>query len=149
MLKGYMAKRATFGLDKIIVERRSLGPTQPFFVTLPPPISVNAMFGQAPGRRRFPTAEYNAWKEDAALRLKAARPPSFPGQVWISIVYSEASRFDTDNAHKGILDLLVQSRVIKDDSKKYVRELRLSWGNNAGARVEIRPYSFSETRSAA
>lgn len=139
---------AIFSLDKIIVEHRPISASHPFVCVLPPPISVNAMFGQAPGRKRFPTAAYASWKEEAALRLMAARPPKFLSQVWIAITYSESSKFDIDNAGKGILDLLVSHGVIKDDSRTYVRELRLTWGNNAGARVEVRPFPFTDARAA-
>jgi len=140
--------RQTFGLDRIRVEHKSLCPTQPFICTLPPPISVNAMYGQAPGRKRFHTTAYSNWIEDAALLLNAAKPPKFPGQVWIGIQVSHSSRLDIDNAAKGILDLLVKQGVIKDDRKKFVQELRLTWGNNSGAKVEVRPFPFEQARVA-
>lgn len=140
--------KTSFGLDRIRVEHKALEPRDPFFVTLPPPISVNAMYGQAPGRKRFHTTAYANWIEDAGRILNAARPPKFPGQVWIGIQVSHSSKLDIDNAAKGILDLLVKQGVIKDDRKKYLQELRLTWGNNSGARVEVRPFPFEQARAA-
>ncbi len=143
-----MAFKNTFGLDRIRVEHKSLGPTQPFVCTLPKPISVNAMFGQAPGRKRFHSAEYSTWIENATLRLKCARPPKFKGQIWIAIMCEDTGRSDIDNKAKGILDLLVREGVIEDDSRNYVRELRLTWGNVTGCRVEVRPTPFEQARAA-
>lgn len=144
-----MGTKFGLGTEHVRVEKGSLGPTHPYICSLPPPISVNAMFGQAPGKKRFHTAEYKVWIEEASLRLTAARPPKFPGQVWIAITYSSYCRFDLDNGAKCVLDLLVSHKVIKDDSPTYLRELRLSWGQNSGARVEIRPFPFADQARAA
>lgn len=133
----------SMSLDRIKAECKPVSAAHPFICVLPPPISVNEMYGQAPGRRRFHSKQYSAWIEDASMRLRAARPPKFTGQVWIAITYSQSSRLDIDNGGKGILDLLVAHHVIKNDNKTYVRELRLSWGINAGARVEVRPFPFN------
>lgn len=138
----------SFGLDRVTVEHRALSPTHPFVCNLPPPISVNAMYGQAPGRKRFHSREYAAWIEDAALILNARRPPKFTGQVWISITYADAGRMDLDNGGKGIIDLLKSQGVIKDDSRRYVREIRYTWGNVHGAKVEVRPFPFEDARAA-
>lgn len=137
-----------YSLESVRIERRSLSASYPFVCVLPPPPSVNELFGQAPGRKRFRTAKYNDWIEEAGLRLNAARPPKFKGQVWISIVYSDQGRGDIDNKAKACLDLLVSHGVIEDDSRPHVRELRLSWGNNAGARIEVRPFPFTEGKAA-
>lgn len=122
---------------------------KPFICVLPPPISVNAMYGQAPRRRRFNSREYNDWIEDATIRLRASKPPKFTGQVWLRLTYSEACRFDTDNAHKGVIDLLKKFGVIVNDTKKYVREVRLGWGQNSGVQVEVFPFPFDQLRAKA
>lgn len=141
--------RANLGLDRIVVERRCLPASRPFIVTLPNPVSVNAMYGQAPGRKRFHSAKYAAWIDEATIYLKAARPPKFKGEVFVSITCEDTGPTDLDNKVKGILDLLVRHGVIEDDSRPFVRGIKLSWGNLSGCRVEVRPYSYSETRTAA
>jgi len=137
-----------FSLD-VPVERKSLGPTHPFTIQLPMPPSTNSLFGQAPGRKRYLTKEYAEWTELAGLILKRARPPKFPAEVFIGITLQDSGNLDGDNRIKAPLDLLVKHQVIKDDSRKYVREIRLMWGNVTGCKIEVRPYSFSETRTAA
>lgn len=141
--------RASFGIDKIVVERRPIPPSRPFCCVLPKPVSVNAMYGQAPGRKRFHSSKYAAWIDEACLRLRAARPPKFKGQVWVTITCEDTGAMDLDNSAKSVLDLMVREGVIEDDGRNFVREIRLAWGNVSGCRVEIRPFSFSETRTAA
>jgi Holliday junction resolvase RusA-like endonuclease len=147
-----MSNVTNFGLDRITVEHRPISQAHAFICVLPPPPSVNSMYGNrrgsSPGRGRFKTKEYAEWIEFAGLRLSAAKPPKYSGQVWIAIQYSDHGNGDIDNKAKSVLDLLVAHKVIKDDSRTYVRELRLSWGNNAGARVEVRPFPFDTGRAA-
>lgn len=106
------------------------------------------MYGQAPGRKRFHSAKYAAWIDEACLRLRAARPPKFKGHVWVTITCEDTGAMDLDNAAKSVLDLAVREGVIEDDGRNFVREIRLAWGNVTGCRLEIRPYSFSETVTA-
>lgn len=139
----------TFGLDKVVVEHRSLGPTHPFIINLPMPPSTNALFGQAPGRKRYTSADYAEWQVVAGTVLKNARAPKFSGQVWIRITLRDSGNLDGDNRIKAPLDLLVKHQIIKDDSRTYVREIRLCWGNVSGARIEIRPFPFPDEARAA
>lgn len=134
--------RGSFGIDHIVVERRKLEPTKPFHVFLPKPVSVNAMYGQAPGRKRFHSAKYAAWIDEATVLLRAAHPPKFKGEVYISIVCEDTGPVDLDNKTKGVLDLLVRHGVIEDDSRPFVRRIDLTWGNVSGCRVEVGPLSL-------
>lgn len=142
-------RRTSFALDKVQVEHRSLAPPRPFSCLLPKPVSVNAMYGQAPGRKRFPTKKYADWKDAADVMLMAARPPKFKGPVFIAITVEDTGALDLDNTAKSCLDLLVRHGVIEDDGRPFVREIRLAWGNVPGCRVDVRAYSYSETRTAA
>ena len=119
----------------------------PFKVLLPLAPSINALFGQAPGRKRYPMPAYKAWIEEAGWLLKQSHPPRYPGQIWLAITYPDSGRFDLDNRIKMYPDLLKKHGVLVDDSRKYLRGLHLSWGDVSGALVEISPVSFSETRS--
>ena len=106
--------------------------------TLPDGVpSVNHMFGQAPGRKRFKTSQYANWIKAATYTLRAAKPLKFFGTVEIEITYPDRGRFDLTNRDKDILDLLVSEGVIVNDSRKYVRRVVLSWGDIENIRVVI------------
>ena len=73
---------------------------------------------------------YEAWCDLAGWNLGARNPPRFKGRVKIALTFGEkGTRADLDNLCKPVLDLLVASGVIPGDSKKYVREILLCWGD--------------------
>ena len=88
----------------------------PFRITLPLAPSINALFGQAPGRKRYPMPAYKAWIEEAGWLLKQSHPPRYPGQIWLAITYPDSGRLDLDNRIKMYPDLLKKHGVIVDDS---------------------------------
>lgn len=119
------------------IEKRAV--TEPVTVIdLPFPISVNEMFGQAPGQKRFPSSRYASWKTEATYRLRSQRPQRFVGRVQITITLEDRTNGDADNLCKGVLDLLVREKIIQDDRRQILRRLTVEWGNVTGARVEIR-----------
>jgi hypothetical protein len=138
--------RQTFSLERIRVEHRAIASARPFRIVLPLPVAANAMYGQAPGRGRFPTPAYADWMERAALRLAAACPPRFRGPVWVAITYEDCGRGEIDDRAKPVLALLAREGVIASDSRACVRGLRLGWGDVTGARVEVRPFAFEDGR---
>jgi Holliday junction resolvase RusA-like endonuclease len=127
--------------NRPLVERRSIAKRKPIVLTLPYPISVNAMFGQAPGRQRFLTKEYADWRERATAALHRQKPGRLTGPVILTLTVEDRGRSDIDNLNKGVLDLLVKERVIEDDRRQIVRSVCTSWGSsgNDGVRVEITP----------
>lgn len=126
--------------DRIVVERRSVAKRKPISITLPYPVSVNAMFGQAPGRQRFPTSTYRDWQERARDALRRQRPGRITGPVVLTLTVEDRGRSDIDNLNKGVLDLLVKEQVIEDDRRQIVRSICSQWGSaNDGVRVEIAP----------
>lgn len=140
--------RASFGLDRVIIERRSIAHSRPFVCYLSKPPSVNEMFGQAPGRKRFISKVYGQWIEESLQVFMCLKPPRYPGQVWLSFTYEDAGQADLDNLCKAIPDILKKANVIVDDSRKYVRGIKLLWGNNRGVKIEIQPYAFDERAAA-
>lgn len=136
-----------FSLD-IPVEKRPIPHGKPFTVYLSKPPSVNEMFGQAPGRKRFISKKYAAWIDESLAVLKCLKHPRYPGEVWLAFTYEDEGSADIDNLCKALPDLLKKAGVIVDDSRKYVRGIHLAWGKNRGVKVEISPFSFSSTVSA-
>ena len=110
-------------------------------IRLPFPPSVNGMFKNVPGRGRAPTKEYEAWKHNAGWELQAQRSriPALASPVEIRIDLDERRRGDADNRTKAVLDLLVAHRIIRSDSKKYVKRVSIGWEVVTGCRVSIIP----------
>jgi crossover junction endodeoxyribonuclease RusA len=107
-----------------------------FNLTVPP--TVNNLFFNVPGKGRVKTAGYVEWLTKAGWELKAHRPPQLDGAVRIDMRFEDAGRKDLDGLPKAILDLLVTHQVIKDDSRKIVRKISLSWDSAVtGAVVEV------------
>lgn len=96
------------------------------------------------GRGRYPTPEYKAWKEQAGLMLRRQKPYAIVGPADVIIDISNKGRGDVDNRSKGVLDLLVQHGVLKDDSKAHVRSVWARWADIEGCRVTIVPVECDE-----
>jgi Holliday junction resolvase RusA-like endonuclease len=102
-----------------------------------PPPSINSMFGQAPGHKRFPLPIYKDWNYITMLHLNTLHIEPFNCPVFLQITYPDIGRFDLNNRDKGILDILKKAGIIKDDSRKWVRRIILDWGNIEKVRVII------------
>lgn len=107
---------------------------------LPKPISVNRMFGQAPGHKRYPTAEYKKWQIAAMTALRAQRYHIYAGRVEIMMILPNKGRYDLDGQPKGVLDLLVKEGIIQDDNRQVVPLLILQEGDVTGVKVIIGEY---------
>jgi Holliday junction resolvase RusA-like endonuclease len=111
-------------------------------LTLPFPVSVNAMF--ADGKtRRHKSQRYSDWKVEASYVLKMQRPPAIKGPVKITYEFQEGRdnrRRDAFNFEKGVTDLLVEFGVIEADHDLILREGRVLWTRDAqGVRITIEP----------
>lgn len=109
----------------------------PVVFTLTPPPSVNELFGQASGRKRFMSAEYKAWTRTALWELKALKIEPVTAPFYIEIFYEDVGRFDLNNRDKAVLDVLKKAGIIKDDSRKWFRQLHLYWNETPGMQVRI------------
>lgn len=99
--------------------------------TIGRPFSVNAMFFTRKDGGRGKAKDYRTWRTMQKQLIMAAGPrPSFKGPVEISIWFGAVGvdpRFDTDNGIKGVLDTLVDMRILANDNRTIVRRLRIDW----------------------
>jgi len=111
-------------------------------LTLPFPVSVNAMF--ADGKtRRHKSQRYADWLAEAGYALKSQRPPQIKGPYHIAYAFQEGQdrrERDAFNFEKGVTDLLVTYGVVEGDSNKYLRRGVVEWDKSVtGVRVTITP----------
>jgi Holliday junction resolvase RusA-like endonuclease len=107
---------------------------------LPP--STNNLFATGATGRRFKSAEYTDWIEEAGWRLNAQRPRPIAGKVALLIDVEEPKtkiRQDCTNRVKAVEDLLVSHGIIEGDDQRYVREVTVRWAPVEGVRVTVRP----------
>jgi crossover junction endodeoxyribonuclease RusA len=90
---------------------------KPLSLTLPMPPSMNSLWRSNRGRVHR-SEEYRSWLTQAGWQLKLQHPLAIPGWVTVRIAAAIPARpIDLDNITKGLLDLLVEHRVIEDDRK--------------------------------
>jgi Holliday junction resolvase RusA-like endonuclease len=96
-------------------------------LTLPYPPGVNNLYGHV-GRRRYATARYKAWQQEAALAVRAQGVRGgIKGRFVISMVLTPPDErwTDLDGRAKAPLDLLVKCGIIEDD--RHNRQLIMAW----------------------
>ena len=113
-------------------------------ITLPFPISVNAMF--ADGKtRRHKSQRYCDWILEAGYALNKQRVIPVRGPVKLTYEVQDGKdgrRRDIGNLEKGCTDLLVEHGIIEADHDLIVRELSMVWNREVkGVRVTITPVS--------
>jgi Holliday junction resolvase RusA-like endonuclease len=111
-------------------------------LTLPFPVSVNAMF--ADGKtRRHKSQRYCDWLLEAGYMLKSQKPPQIKGPYHITYAFQEGQdkrERDAFNLEKGVTDLLVKHGVVEGDSNKYLRKGSVEWDRSViGVRITITP----------
>jgi Holliday junction resolvase RusA-like endonuclease len=102
---------------------------------------VNNCFRNVATVGRVRTTEYKQWIRAADWETLAQRPVrvSGPVLVWIDLE-DGASRADTDNHTKALLDLLVRWKIIEDDRGSIVRRVSTGWEKDVkGVRIIITP----------
>lgn len=110
-------------------------------ITLPFPISVNAMF--ADGKtRRHKSQRYADWILEAGYALNRQKPVPVKGPFQITYELQEGHdnrRRDAFNFEKGVTDLLVAHGVIEEDNDLFLREGRVTWNREVqGVRITIK-----------
>lgn len=141
-----------FSLDRLRVERRKISDGGPVVINLPFPPSVNALFGQAPGHKRYPSAQYKTWQTAAEWTLLTARPPRVPGPVFLlfEFVAPDKRQRDVSNYIKAPEDLLVRHNVIDGDHNEVVRRIEAKWSEGEeGVRITITSERQEAMRKAA
>jgi Holliday junction resolvase RusA-like endonuclease len=118
-------------------------------VELPVPPSVNDIWRVAKvrsGARVTLSKTYRAWRDEAVLlcRMGLATATEYPVCVRVEIVRGKGWRAgrDADNVLKGILDSLVKSGRLADDSEDHVGRVVVEFGerrDTACVRVTVEP----------
>lgn len=106
---------------------------EPIRLTLPP--SVNHTHISANGRR-FRSPQYLAWIEESLYRIRRRQPCDRPVHVHAVVRDGAGWRMnrDLDNLWKAILDVLVDSGTLVDDSCQHVVGLHIEFTPDAEAR---------------
>jgi crossover junction endodeoxyribonuclease RusA len=109
-------------------------------ITLPFPVSTNALF--ADGKtRRHKSQRYADWLVEAGYALNVQRPSPVPGKVRLLYEVQEGHdrrKRDLGNLEKAATDLLVSHGIIEADDNTIVRAIELKWSAEVtGVRVTI------------
>ena len=93
---------------------------------LPYPVSTNSLFFNA-SRGRVKTDRYKAWRKAAGEAILVQGRKRMHGYVSLSmaLVRPDQRRRDLSNTIKAVEDLLVEMRVIDDDS--LVQRISIQW----------------------
>ena len=111
-------------------------------ITLPFPVSVNALF--ADGKtRRHKSQRYADWLLEAGYALNRQKPVPVKGRVSLRYELQEGhdNRLrDLPNYEKGVTDLLVSHGIIEADDSRILRHFEMVWSRQVqGVRVTIQP----------
>lgn len=114
-------------------------------LNLPTPPSTNNLFPTSwKTKKRFPSSEYKAWREEAGLRLmtqlKALPKAQRVVRGRVAITYEvKSGRIDLFNHEKALTDLLVGWCVIEGDGPRFLVDGHLRFAEVEGVRVTIKP----------
>ena len=104
-------------------------------VSLPVPPSANHLW-RVVSRRVVRSRRYAAWRDGAVILLRTQLPrvTRYPVAVRVTIHGGRGWRVDRDldNVLKAVLDALVASERLADDSTQYVQSVRLDYHPPAG-----------------
>lgn len=109
-------------------------------LTLPPPISTNALHRAFSNGKRvtsIKSEKYRNWLKDAGWMLEAQKPACVPGAYGIRIAVPVKCRVDLDNCCKATLDLLVAHNVVEGDGPKHLQRLEVWRGSEETMSVNI------------
>jgi Holliday junction resolvase RusA-like endonuclease len=114
---------------------------------LPYPTSVNAMF--AGKTKRYTSADYKAWQAIAGLALNAQSKMLFDCKI--AVTYSikrplDNRKRDLANLEKGLSDILVKHKIIKDDC--LIEKLVMQWRDDGKDGVEVKIERFDNDKQA-
>lgn len=86
-------------------------------ITLPFPISVNALYRNVKGVGRVKTQRYRTWIQAAGWDVNQAKQKPMKGwyKIHMTLYEKDNRRRDPDNSFKGVSDLLVTHKLIEDD----------------------------------
>jgi len=104
---------------------------------LPLAPSVNALW-RISGKRMYRTKQYKDWLEEAGWMIKQQNRSTIDGEYALHIrALRTNKRRDLDNILKATSDLLVELRVVEDDSQCVALAAEWAKTNNAPMTVTI------------
>jgi len=104
---------------------------------LPLAPSVNALW-RISGKRMYRTKQYKDWLEEAGWMIKQQNRSTIDGEYALHIrALRTNKRRDLDNIIKATSDLLVEMRVVEDDSQCVALAAEWAKTNNAPMTVTI------------
>lgn len=99
-------------------------PAQFVAITLPRPLSTNALW--KPRRGRMATSKaYEAWKTECGWEIQRQRPGRIDGPYSLTMTLQNGLPLDLDNAIKSASDLLQAHGIINND--RDCRHLECKW----------------------
>lgn len=104
-------------------------------LNLPQPPPVNNLYRNVSGKGRRKTKRYMTWIRAAGWMIREQKPQPVEGWVIIDLTVNrpDKRKRDISNTIKAVEDLLVEHRLIEDDSMVY--EVRARWGKCNGCEV--------------
>jgi len=102
-------------------------------VEVPVPPSANNLYPTGRNGRRFPSAEYKAWRAVAGPLLSRIPPATaFPVELRYTLAGKVNALRDIGNVEKALTDQLVAEGVLPDDRLKLVGRIVLAHEPDAG-----------------
>jgi Holliday junction resolvase RusA-like endonuclease len=100
---------------------------------------MNNMFDGNGRRGRRKSEKYKDWITMAGYALARLKPRhTIDGKVELVYTFGKrGTRADLGNLEKAVTDLLVEHRVIVDDSAQYVEKITLQWGQGDSLAIEV------------
>ena len=110
---------------------------------LPLAPSVNALWKVGP-KKLYKSSEYKSWLEEAGWMIKQQTKDTIDGEYAIHIrALKTKKRRDLDNILKATSDLLVEMRVVEDDS--LCMALAAEWSNIGTVPMIVTIYQMGES----
>lgn len=98
-----------------------------FTLDLPQPMSVNDT--RRINWRAKPRIDAWVRSADALVLSQGKLPQRIGGRYKLTVVLSESSRLDCDNALKQPIDYLRRLNLVSNDSPRYLREITIKFGD--------------------
>ncbi len=78
--------------------------------------------------RSFPSAKFTEWQDSAIWSLRSQTRERFfkPVAIEVTIIFGRLGVSDLDNRLTSILDMLVESLIIRDDRWEYVPKISVN-----------------------
>jgi len=111
------------------------------------PAKKNSRINTRSGRS-FPSKKYTEWHKNASSHIPFLDTIENPCVINLHFIHGDLRRRDSDNGTSSILDLLVDSKVLKDDNWQIVKELHIKNSyekNKPRCEIEIREIENEKT----